>query len=142
MSSVLFYIDSFLVCKISLNNLTDSPTSCAVFQSLFPPQYYPRHVLHIACIALFSDRKLPHVVRIFVALYWGSCWLKCCFTSTETVVLLGKGAQDGHLDIHTAPELCNYISWLKCCFTSTETVGLLGTGAQDGHLDSCTAPEL
>ena len=26
--------------------------------------------------------------------------------STETVGLLGMGAQDGHLDFHTAPELC------------------------------------
>ena len=31
--------------------------------------------------------------------------LKYCFTSTETVGLLGTGAQDGHLDFHTAPEL-------------------------------------
>ena len=29
---------------------------------------------------------------------------KCCFTSTETVGLLGTGAQDGHLDFHTAPQ--------------------------------------
>ena len=29
------------------------------------------------------------------------------FTSTETVDLLGTGAQDGHLDFHTAPELCS-----------------------------------
>ena len=28
---------------------------------------------------------------------------KSCFTSTETVGLLGTGAQDGHLDFHTAP---------------------------------------
>ena len=32
-------------------------------------------------------------------------WLKCCFRSTETVGLLGTGAQDVHLDFHTAPEL-------------------------------------
>ena len=32
--------------------------------------------------------------------------LKCCFTSTETVGLLGTGAQDVHLDFHTAPGLC------------------------------------
>ena len=31
--------------------------------------------------------------------------LKCCFTSTDTVGLLGTGAQDVHLDFHTAPEL-------------------------------------
>ena len=33
--------------------------------------------------------------------------VECCFTSTETVGLLGTGAQDGHLDFHTAPELSN-----------------------------------
>ena len=33
-------------------------------------------------------------------------WWKCCFTSTGTVGLLGTGAQDVHLDFHTAPELC------------------------------------
>ena len=32
-------------------------------------------------------------------------WLKCCFTSTETIGLLGTGAQDVHLNFHTAPEL-------------------------------------
>ena len=32
--------------------------------------------------------------------------VECCFTSTETVGLLGTGAQDGHLDFHTAaPEV-------------------------------------
>ena len=95
-----------------------------------------------------------------------SGWLKCCFTSAETVGLLGTGAQDGHLDFHTAPELsvtvndnvelnvlgcrvdilgtnCDQCrSMVQCCFTSTETVGLLGTGAQDGHLDFHTVPEL
>ena len=29
--------------------------------------------------------------------------LKYCFTSTETVGLLGTGAQDVHLDFHTVP---------------------------------------
>ena len=91
--------------------------------------------------------------------------MKWCFTSTETVGLLGTGAQDVHLDFHTAPELsvtvddnvelnvlgcrvdilgtnCDQCrSIVQCCFTSTETVGLLGTGAQDVHLDFHTAPE-
>ena len=33
--------------------------------------------------------------------------VQCCFTSTETVqtIHLGRGAQDGHLDFHTVPEL-------------------------------------
>ena len=29
-----------------------------------------------------------------------------CFTSTETIRFVGRTAQDGHLDTHTAPELC------------------------------------
>ena len=36
-----------------------------------------------------------------------------CFTSTETVGLLGTGAQDDHLDFHTAPELSVFICF---CF--------------------------
>ena len=35
----------------------------------------------------------------------GLSLVECCFTSTETVGLLGTGAQDAHLDSHTAPEL-------------------------------------
>ena len=31
--------------------------------------------------------------------------LKCCFTSTETVGLLGTAAQDVQLDFDTAPDL-------------------------------------
>ena len=31
--------------------------------------------------------------------------VECCFTSTDTVGLLGTGSQDGHLDFHTAPGL-------------------------------------
>ena len=31
-------------------------------------------------------------------------WLKCCFMSTEAIGLLVTGAQDIHLDFHTAPE--------------------------------------
>ena len=33
-------------------------------------------------------------------------WLvECCFTSTETIGLLGMGSQDSHLNFHTVPEL-------------------------------------
>ena len=31
--------------------------------------------------------------------------VECCFMSKKTIGLLGTGAQDGHLDFHTAPEL-------------------------------------
>ena len=31
--------------------------------------------------------------------------VECCFTSTETVGLLGTGAQDGHPDSHTLVEV-------------------------------------
>ena len=64
------------------------------------------------------------------------------YVHTDHKDYLGQGAQDGHLDFHTAPELCRGGWLVECYFTSTETVGLLGTGAQDGHLDFHTAPEL
>ena len=42
-------------------------------------------------------------------------WLTdCFFTSTETVGLLGTGAQDGHLDFHTVPELCLLKQPVEC----------------------------
>ena len=34
--------------------------------------------------------------------YVTSLLVECCFTSTETIGLLKTGAQDGHLDFHTA----------------------------------------
>ena len=49
--------------------------------------------LSCALYFVLSDLVLPELVE-------------CCFTSTETVGLLGTGAQDGRLDFHTAPELC------------------------------------
>ena len=33
------------------------------------------------------------------------CMVQRCFTSTETIRIIGRGAQDGHLDFHTALEL-------------------------------------
>ena len=37
---------------------------------------------------------------------WSLCLtVECCFSATETVGLLGTGAQDVHLDFHTVPEL-------------------------------------
>ena len=50
--------------------------------------------------------------------------MKCLFASTETVGLLGTGAQDGHLDFHTASS--------ECCFTSTETIRLIMDGEKGG----------
>ena len=79
-------------------------------------------------------------VKIAQASLESSVQVQCCFTSTETVRTIGDGhAQDGHLDFHTATELC--WQFVQSCFTSTETVGLLGSGDQDGHLDFHTAPE-
>ena len=46
--------------------------------------------------------------KIVLGCLVGRLWLglvECCFTSTETVGLLGTGSQDGHLDFHTGPEL-------------------------------------
>ena len=56
-----------------------------------------------SCVNVLSTEAFP------LSCFCHLCWLmvECCFTSTETVGLLGAGAQDGHLDFHTAPELCS-----------------------------------
>ena len=52
-----------------------------------------------------------------------SIWLlECCFTSTETVGLLGTGAQNVHLDFHTAPEL-----WVLFYSSSSSIVSIFST---------------
>ena len=48
--------------------------------------------------------------------------------STETVGLLGMGAQDVHLDFHTAPELC---------FVTLSQPGLLYWGDLGSCLPDC-----
>ena len=49
--------------------------------------------------------------------------VQCCFTSTETVrtIYYVQGAQNVHLDFHTAAELCS-VSLSQRCFTSSETI--------------------
>ena len=53
---------------------------------------------------------------------WSFCRLKCCFTSTETVGLLGTGAQDVHLDFHRALKLLYLLSLFKS--TPTPLAGI------------------
>ena len=48
--------------------------------------------------------KQRSAVELFICV-WKQL-VECCFTSTETVGLLGTGALDVHLDFHTALELC------------------------------------
>ena len=50
-----------------------------------------------------TKERNAHAIAFKWTMILGS--LKCCFTSTETVGLLGTGAQDGILVFHTAPEL-------------------------------------
>ena len=65
-----------------------------------------------ACLYVYLSASLPFFclcLPAFLPVCLSLCllWLvECCFTSTETVGLLGTGAQDGHFDFHTAPELC------------------------------------
>ena len=40
----------------------------------------------------------------------------------------GRGAQNGHLDFHTAPEFCVTKDQVQCCFTSTETIRTIRDG--------------
>ena len=67
---------------------------------------------NISCIALRASQMYHRQIWcIRIRQMSLSCWLKHGFTSTglETVGLIGSGAQDIHLDFHTAPELCEFI---------------------------------
>ena len=54
-----------------------------------------------------EDRKheYPFLQRLHGLWKFGETLMTCCFTFTETIGLLGTGAQDGHLNFHIAPEL-------------------------------------
>ena len=53
-----------------------------------------------------SPGRTPRLSHNSEALRIGAFIVQCCFTYTETVGLIGTGTQDGHLDFHTALELC------------------------------------
>ena len=55
------------------------------------------------CVETVHSARDAHCASTTVAQDLGL--VECCFTSAETVGLLGTGAQNGHLDFHTAPEL-------------------------------------
>ena len=64
---------------------------------------------HARGLALFCFLFLLLSVCLFC---FGWVLAGCCFTSTETVGLLGTGTQNGHLDLHTAPELRPALWWV------------------------------
>ena len=55
---------------------------------------------------------------------------ECCFTSTETVGLLGTGAQGGHLDFHTAPEPSSMRKSWTCIYIYIQVHGGNRTGVE------------
>ena len=63
--------------------------------------------------------------------------VECCFTSTETVGLLGTGAQDGHLDFHTAPELCEVSSVVGRTFVEYAQSEVTVSDHYYYYLDTC-----
>ena len=76
----------------------------------FSPRLFFSFFLKILCRGFACFTCFSFSVFSFLSL------LKCCFTFTETVGLLGTGAQDVHLDFHTAPELCiSFFSALLVC---------------------------
>ena len=84
--------------------LSPTPSLRTIFtpHTTLKSHIYSQHYIYITSVAfivdgLSSGRCLRSGVELLL--------LKCCFTSTETVGLLGTGVQDGHLDFLTAPEL-------------------------------------
>ena len=78
---------------------------------IFSPKMFTRtgHFRGVKLRTIHSkihDLNGPKKVALNCILLLTRAVVECCFTSTETVDLLGTGAQNGHLDFHTAPELC------------------------------------
>ena len=63
-----------------------------------------------------------------------SSWV--LLVSTETVGLFGMGAQDGHLDFHTAPELCHIIT-LIITYTPCDPVGVHSLAYIHTYIHTC-----
>ena len=77
---------------------TSLKTKCFLRRKKHTCNYYV-HFQHI-CLLLATGGQKDYLLV---------CRLKCCFTSTETIGLFGTGAQDVHLDFHTAPELWLFV---------------------------------
>jgi len=65
---------------------------------------YPGQVAKISHTTEQTNKVLPST-PLFMLCMDLLLMAECCFTSIETIGLLGMGAQDGHLDFHTAPEI-------------------------------------
>ena len=82
----------------------------------------PEHTTHTPSIAfrplLPKGSHKPFLGVCIIVMWWEvlhcfQSFLKCCFTSTETVGLLGTGVQDVHLHFHTVPELCFLLTYKR-----------------------------
>ena len=82
------------ICLLLSNHVPSSPNFVIVRDCCVPPLRS-----HIRQFGLCFGQS--GLLRMNVGLNVHS-WLKCCFTFTETVGLLGTGAQDGHLDFHSS----------------------------------------
>ena len=120
-----------------------------------------------------DDEVMLNVLRCRLT-YWGQAvtnveaWFNVALRPRKPEGSLGRTAQDGHLDSHTAPEqwttyddddelmlnvlrcrltywgqaVTNAEAWFNIALRPRKPEGSLGRTAQDGHLDSHTAPQL
>ena len=86
----------FLSLVILQNKNTSNRTSLILFSAASVVCYIPCSATTKHMYPMFWLKLTTHLMLLL---------LKCCFMAAETVGLLGTGAQDGHLDFHTAPEL-------------------------------------
>ena len=66
----------------------------------------------VCSLAGSIQTQAPHT-PLPVCVFRISWLVECCFTSTETIGLLGMGSQDSHLNFHTAPELTEFPFFLS-----------------------------
>ena len=75
------------------------------YRSLVPAHFRVSLILplpiNLPALCVSSSDAGPLTVSRLKLSQYGKL-VECCFTSTETVGLLGTGAQDSHLDFHTS----------------------------------------
>ena len=93
----------FCLVRVGWTALTEgdgAPSQIDVSWPRYFEQNCRKEVLQHHRAGVFGDESVLWSFQLML--------LKCCFTSTETAGLLAIGAQDGHLDFHTVPELCSF----------------------------------
>ena len=113
------------VCGQSESNLSSNFFCCFFFRNAQLHRFKDSHAFSACRLILLRLIHNP-AYSDMAYMSFNVGWLKCCFTSTETLGLLGTGAQDGHLHFHTAPQLSAIFNVRTCSLCTSIHTGDCG----------------